>query len=99
MLLRCRCLESSPTELQLRVPLGHGVSVGQRYEVRSHLPGQRPAADLGVIGSAWVTIVEVRILLEEDADHLYVRAVRFPLVWALRRTGWSHGLPASPAVA
>ncbi|MEW6252624.1 MAG: hypothetical protein AB1716_18455 [Planctomycetota bacterium] len=77
--LRCHCLESSPMELRLRVPLGYGVGVGQRFEVRSHLPGQRPGPAFGMIGSAWVTIVEARILLDDDADHLEVRAVRDPL--------------------
>jgi hypothetical protein len=96
--VRCLCLESSPTELRLRVPRGYGVGVGQRYEVQPHLPGQRPTPGFGMIGSARVTIVEARILLDEEDNHLYVRAVRFPLAWALRCTTWPRGLSTSPAV-
>jgi len=82
--LRCHCLESSPFGVRLRVPLGYGIGVGQRYELRSHLPGEHPTAGVGVIGSAWITIVHARILLTEDADHLDVHAVRDPLENALR---------------
>ncbi len=97
--LRCHCLESSPTEMRLRVPLGYGVSVGQRYEVRSHLPGQRPTSGSGVIGTAWVTIVEARILLEEDYDHLHVRALRDPLESVLSQEPWLRGGLQPPAAA
>jgi len=72
--------------MRLRVPLGYGVGVGQRYELRSHLPGQRPAPGFGVIGSAWITIVEACILLGEEGDRVEVHAVRDPFESALR---WS----------
>ena len=95
--LRCRCLESTSSGLRLRVPLGYGVGVGQRYEVRSHLPGQRPTAGASVIGSAWITIVHLRILLTEDADHLDVHAVRDPLEDVLRLSAQPPSPGESPA--
>lgn len=82
--LRCHCLESTSSGLRLRVPLGYGIGVGQRYEVRSHLPGQRPALGFDVIGSARITIVEARVLLGTDGDRLEVYGIRDPLETALQ---------------
>lgn len=82
--LRCHCLESTSSGLRLRVPLGYGIGVGQRYEVRSHLPGQRPAPGFDVIGSAYITIAEAHVGLGTDGDRLEVYGVRDPLENALR---------------
>ena len=71
-ILRCRCVESSPNGMRLRVPLGYGVAEGQRYELRSHLPGRQPAGGFGVIGSRWATVVRTQVRLGEDDDHLDV---------------------------
>ena len=68
--LRCRCMETSPGGMRLRVPLGYGVAEGQRYELRSHLPGSRMAATLGLVGSRWATVVRTRLCIEEGEDHL-----------------------------
>jgi hypothetical protein len=95
--LRCRCLESSPIGMRLRVPLGYGIAVGQRYELRSHLPEERPSPDVAVIGSAWITIAHARILLTEDPDHLDVHAIRDPLESALRLSVRPPSVGASPA--
>jgi hypothetical protein len=64
--LRCRCLDSSPSGMRLRVPLGYGVAEGQRYELRSHLPGERPSIGFGVVGSRWITVARTQLILEED---------------------------------
>ena len=73
--LRCRCLEISPNGMRLRMPLGYGVADGQRYELRSHLPGSRSTATLGLIGSRWATVVRTQLRLEGDEDHLDVGVV------------------------
>lgn len=94
--LRCHCLESSARGMRLRVPLGYGVRIGQRYELRSLLPGERPAPGVGVIGSAWVTIAHARILVDEDEEHMDVDAVRDPLEGALRRSAQPSAATEKP---
>jgi hypothetical protein len=74
--LRCYCIESSVAGMRLRVPLGYDVAVGRRYEIRPDLPGQDLPASVGVIGSAWVTVVEVHDRLTDDETSLNVRVVR-----------------------
>jgi hypothetical protein len=68
--LRCRCVEASPSGMRLRVPLGYGVAEGQRYELRSHLPGARSTSPFGVIGSRWATVVRTRLCIEGGEDHI-----------------------------
>ena len=73
--LPCHCVESSTGGMRLRVPLGYGVAEGQRYELRSHLPGSRPADGFGVVGSRWATVVRTQLRLSDDDDHLDVGVV------------------------
>ncbi len=73
--LRCRCLEMSRTGMRLRVPLGYGVAEGQRYELRSHLPGAEARNSLGLIGSRWATVVRTQMCLDGNDDHLDVGVV------------------------
>lgn len=73
--LRCRCLETSNNGMRLRVPLGYGIAEGQRYELRSHLPGSRPSATLGLVGSRWATVVRTQFRIEGGEDHLDVGVV------------------------
>jgi hypothetical protein len=73
--LRCHCLEVSNNGMRLRVPLGYGVAEGQRYELRSHLPGARPSTPLGLIGSRWATVVRTTLLVGENDDHVEVGVV------------------------
>jgi hypothetical protein len=73
--LRCRCLDRSDLGMRLRVPLGYGVSKGQRYELRSHLPGDAFTPGFGVVGQRWVTVVRTQILLDADSDYLDVGVV------------------------
>lgn len=63
---RCACLDMSPHGMRLRVPLGYGVAEGQRYELRSHLPGRTPISVLGVIGSRWGTVARTRVCVDGD---------------------------------
>jgi hypothetical protein len=70
--LRCRCVDASRNGMRLQVPLGYGVAEGQRYELRSHLPGARPSSSLGFENSRWATVVRTQLLLGENEDHLDV---------------------------
>jgi hypothetical protein len=64
------------------------------------LPGERPAPDTGVIGSAWVTIAEIHMLLDEkNGDHLDVFAVRVPLESVLRCPSRPDNATEWPAAA
>lgn len=73
--LRCRCIESSNHGMRLRVPLGYGVAEGQRYELRSHLPGMPGPAMLGLIGSRWATVVRTQLTLDDGEDYLDIGVV------------------------
>lgn len=73
--LRCRCMDASRNGMRLRVPLGYGVAEGQRYELRSHLPGSRSAATLGIVGSRWATVVRTQLVVGHGEDHLDVGLV------------------------
>ncbi|MFH1746995.1 MAG: hypothetical protein ABIG44_08115 [Planctomycetota bacterium] len=69
---QCQCMEVSPSGMRLRVPLGYGVAEGQRYELRSHVPGTRPIEGFGVVGSRWATVVRTQVRLDAADDHLDV---------------------------
>lgn len=71
-LLKCECLDSSHSGMRLRAPLGYGIADGQRYELRSHLPGHYPVEGFGLIGSRWGTVVRTQVRLGDDDDHLDV---------------------------
>lgn len=73
--LRCRCIETSQSGMRLRVPLGYGVADGQRYELRSHLPGTPTGSTLGLIGSRWATVVRSKLCLEQADDYLDVGVI------------------------
>ena len=73
--LRCTCVDVSKNGMRLRVPLGYGVAEGQRYELRSHLPGSRSSAPFGLVGSRWATVVRTQLCLEDCEDHLDVGVV------------------------
>jgi hypothetical protein len=70
--MRCHCVDSSNGGMRLRVPLGYGVAEGQRYELRSHLPGARNETGFGLIGSRWATVVRTRMCLQDNEDHLEI---------------------------
>lgn len=74
-ILRCRCVDVSNNGLRLQVPLGYGVAEGQRYELRSHLPGSSSGTSLGLVGSRWATVVRTQLLLDESEHHLDVGVV------------------------
>lgn len=73
--LRCHCLDVSKNGMRLRVPLGYGVAEGQRYELRSHLPGATNKTSLGLLGSRWATVIRTQVLLDENEDHLDIGVV------------------------
>jgi hypothetical protein len=85
--LRCHCIEGSGSGMRLRVPLGYGIAEGQRYELRSHLPGTRPVEGFGLIGSRWATVVRTDVCTAANEHHLEVGVVfdltdRSPLTFA-----------------
>jgi hypothetical protein len=73
--LRCQCLEVSKNGMRLRVPLGYGVAEGQRYELRSHLPGTPTRTSLGLVGSRWATVIRTQLCLDDNEDHLDIGVV------------------------
>lgn len=73
--LKCQCVESSQSGLRLRVPLGYGIAEGQRYELRSHLPGRQPVDGFGIVGQRWATVVRTQVRIGDDDDHLDVGVV------------------------
>lgn len=73
--LRCHCLEASSNGMRLRVPLGYGVAEGQRYELRSQLPGGPASGGFGLIGSRWATVVRTDLRLGQGDDHVDVGVV------------------------
>jgi len=73
--LRCHCIETSGNGMRLRVPLGYGVSEGQRYELCSHLPGTSSLPGFGIVGNRWATVVRTELQLDECEDHLDVGVV------------------------
>jgi hypothetical protein len=90
--LRCHCVEASPSGMRLRVPLGYGVAEGQRYELRSHLPGTRPIEEFGLIGCRWATVVRTRVQAGGQEDHVEVGVSLEPSTHAHPGT---FSLPAS----
>lgn len=68
--LRCQVLDVAPNGIRLKVPLGYGVAEGQRYELRSHMPGARNGPSLGIIGSRWGTVVRTRLVIGDGDDFL-----------------------------
>ena len=92
--LRCRCLDRSEEGMRLRVPLGYGVAEGQRYELRSHLPGDAAAPGFGIVGTRWATVVRTHILLDADRDYLDIGVV---LDRAESSLSWSAEAPGSLA--
>ena len=70
--LKCQCLESSSSGIRLRVPLGYGIADGQRYELRSHLPGRESTGGFGIVGSRWATVVRTQVRLGDEDDHIDV---------------------------
>ena len=69
--LRCRCLAASATGMRLCVPAGYGVAVGQHYELRRRVPGERPAV-LRAIAASWVTVVQTQSMTDENGERLEV---------------------------
>ena len=70
--LRCQCVESSANGMRLRVPLGYGIADGQRYELRSRLPGGQSTEGFGIVGSRWATVVRTQVCVHDEDDHLDV---------------------------
>jgi hypothetical protein len=73
--LRCRCIEVSNNGMRLEVPLGYGVAEGQRYELRSHLPGAMSRTPLGLVSSRWATVVRTQLEIGSHDDHVEVGVV------------------------
>lgn len=76
--LRCRCVDVSEHGMRLQAPLGYGVADGQRYELRSHLPGSTRTPGFGLISRRWATVVRTQVHLGGGEDHLEVGVVLDP---------------------
>ncbi len=70
--LRCRCLAVSATRMQLCVPAGYGVAVGQRYELSARGPGEPLASLSRAIVTFWGTVVQMQSTTDEDPDRIDV---------------------------
>ena len=88
-ILRCRCLDLSENGMCLRAPLGYGVAEGQRYEIRSSLPGSAVPHTFGLIGRRWATVVRTRLVVGSGEDHLEVGVVLDPADGVVRQPALS----------
>jgi hypothetical protein len=71
-ILRCHCVNSSPSGLRLHVPPGYGIAAGQRYEYTGQMPGEEFAPALPPHKSRWGTIVWSRRSREHGAPYVDV---------------------------
>lgn len=64
-ILKCRCNEVSEHGMRLSVPVGYGIAEGQRYELRSRMPGAGSADRGGFLDrSRWVRVVRTAVRLD-----------------------------------
>ena len=82
-MIRCRCQDSSPGGMHLRVPAGYGVRVGRHYELSSHLPGQSAPPGCSLILSRRATVVRADVV--PDSDEIDVGVT----LESRRRVAWS----------
>ncbi len=68
--LRCSLSNVSRSGICVRAPIGYGVALGQRYELRSHLPGAHPQQMFGVVGSRWGTVVRTNFDFARGGDYV-----------------------------
>ena len=75
--LCCPILASFETGLRLRVPVGYGVAIGQRYEVLPVHPGDHsaPHSALSRPTGHWVGVIELAPDALAEDDHLEVGVV------------------------
>lgn len=71
-ILRCHCDNVSPIGLHLVAPLGYGIAEGQRYELRSRLPGRAALPGFEFERVRWGTVVRTEIIVGSHGDHLGV---------------------------
>ncbi|MBU0641024.1 MAG: PilZ domain-containing protein [Planctomycetes bacterium] len=85
--LKCHCTNMSKSGMRLRVPLGYGITGGQRYELRSHLPGEQAEPGFNVVGSRWATVVWTEMQIDAADDHLAIGVALdptdAPLTWSV----------------
>lgn len=73
--LRCNVRDYSARGMRLRVPLGYGVAEGQRYELRSQIPGMPTLRQAGLFIRRQATVVRTQLNLGGDDDHLEIGVV------------------------
>lgn len=59
--LRCQCTDVSDTGARLRVPLGYGITNGQRFELRAHMPGHDDPTEVLPFRQRWASVVRTRV--------------------------------------
>ena len=77
--LGCRCLAVSATRMCLRVPIGCGVAVGQRYELCERRPGEHSHLPVHAVATLRVTVAQTQNLTDEGPDRIDVAEVVDPV--------------------
>lgn len=73
--LRCQCTDVSDAGARLRVPLGYGITSGQRFELRAHMPGHNDPTDILPFRQRWASVVRTRIQTHDGEAFLDVGVV------------------------
>lgn len=66
--VRCRCLDMSPSGLRVQAPLGYGLGAGRTYRLCSHPPGSSAPTGLGLQISRPGTVVRADVLTAAAGD-------------------------------
>lgn len=74
-ILRCQCTDVSDTGARLRVPLGYGVTSGQRFELRARMPGHSDPTDALPFRQRWASVVRTRVQTGDGEAFLDVGVV------------------------
>jgi hypothetical protein len=77
-ILRCRCMDLSPSGMRLRVPGACDLRAGQQYELTSHLPGQSAPPGLGLMLTRRAEVIRTQHVPAEDSYDLDVGVALVP---------------------
>lgn len=88
--IRCRCEDTSPTGMRLRVPAGYGLRVGRCYELSSYLPGQSLPPGVNLVLSRRASVVRADVVATSDEIDVGVRLeTRRTIGWRSAESGAS----------
>lgn len=60
-ILRCQCTDVSERGARLRVPLGYGITEGQRFELRARMPGHEEPFQGTPFHQTWASVVRAQV--------------------------------------